>query len=189
MSALDFLRAVTPAAGCGTLCAFTPDNVPRGGCSYDANSLDRVAKFIAAHESDNVYWTPNTVREGINKKPTKDHITEMRWVHLDYDFTDNDTPESVLAKIRAYRLPPSIVVFSGGGYHIYWRLEKPIPVTPDNVAKLEVANRQVIADFGTKEGTHNLDRLLRLPGTRNWPNKGKRDKGRVPVDVTLVELK
>ena len=42
--------------------------------------------------------------------------------------------------------------------------------------------------LGTTPGTHNVDRLLRLPGTINWPNKVKLAKGRVACQASVVKL-
>ena len=42
-------------------------------------------------------------------------------------------------------------------------------------------------EFGSDEATHNIDRILRLPGTVNYPNKKKRVKGRVPTLAYVVE--
>ncbi|MCI0348313.1 MAG: hypothetical protein L0Z53_02715 [Acidobacteriales bacterium] len=38
------------------------------------------------------------------------------------------------------------------------------------------------------KGTWNLDRVMRLPGTTNWPDAVKRERGRVPADARLVDL-
>jgi uncharacterized protein DUF5906 len=39
--------------------------------------------------------------------------------------------------------------------------------------------------LGGDKGTQNVDRILRVPGTINWPNKKKREKGWVPCQATL----
>jgi len=41
-------------------------------------------------------------------------------------YTDIDDPtDAALAKLRGARLPPSVIVWSGGGYHAYWLLDEP----------------------------------------------------------------
>jgi hypothetical protein len=81
-----------------------------------------------------------------------------------------------------------MIVFSGGGYQGFWKLHPPVRVTDSNVDELENANRRVLTDLDPAHpGTHNLDRIMRLPGTMNWPTKVKLAKGRVPVEAKALQ--
>jgi hypothetical protein len=154
------------------------------GKSYTADTLDSAMMFLkrqAAMER-NLYWSPNAVRDAIDKKPRKSDIRSMRYVHLDHD----DASDEALEAIQNYRLPPTLIVFSGGGYNVYWKLLRPIKAN-GNIAELEAANAQVMLDLHAERGTHNLDRILRLPGTVNYPTKAKLKRGRVPVEAYVVE--
>ena len=42
--------------------------------------------------------------------------------------------------------------------------------------------------LGSVAGTQNIDRILRLPGTTNLPNKTKRERGRVPCQTKLIHF-
>ena len=42
--------------------------------------------------------------------------------------------------------------------------------------------------LGSVAGTQNIDRILRLPGTINLPNKTKRQRGRVPCQTKLIHF-
>jgi len=146
------------------------------------DSLKGVQRFIEKHSEDNLYWTPNALTRAINKKAKRTDISCMRCVHLDKD----DPSESALQRIRSYHLKPTMIVASGGGYNAYWLLDKPIHAN-GNIDRLEDANRRVILDLGGDIGTQNLDRILRLPGTINWPTKTKLARGRVAVKARLID--
>lgn len=86
-------------------------------------------------------------------------------------------------------LPPTMVVFTGYGIHAYWVLDKLINIDNDierervaTIAKdLQAFLRHhALQDYGWKlDATHDLTRVLRLPGTKNWKN---------PSDSRNVEL-
>lgn len=181
-NATEFLRAVTSAKGYGSLVAIDPQSGTCVGRGYSANTLTKARDFIDAHNKFNLYWTPNRLGTLLNKKPTKADITAMRWVHLDLDDPSNEALERILA----YDPLPTLIVFSGGGYNVYWQLAKPVHAN-GNIEELEAANRRVMHDLGAGAGTHNLDRILRLPGTTNWPTKTKLKRGRVPIVAKVIE--
>jgi DNA primase RepB-like protein len=83
-------------------------------------------------------------------------------------YTDIDDPSEVtLTKLRAAKLPPSVIVHSGGGYHAYWLLDEP---TTDLGAA-----RQVLQGLARTFGGDGLSpaQSLRLPGTVNTkPERG-----------------
>ncbi len=83
-------------------------------------------------------------------------------------YTDIDDPtDATLMKLRGARLPPSVIVHSGGGYHAYWLLDEP---TRD----LNIA-RQVLQGLARTFGGDSLSpaQSLRLPGTVNHkPERG-----------------
>lgn len=84
---------------------------------------------------------------------------------------------------------PSAIIFSGGGYQGFWKLDDPLFVGGDQtrVAEYEAYNRQLEIVLG---GDHcwNIDRIMRIPGTVNVPDQKKRDRGRVETLATIVSL-
>jgi len=83
-------------------------------------------------------------------------------------YTDIDDPtDATLVKLRGARLPPSVIVHSGGGYHAYWLLDEP-------TADLHRA-RQVLQGLARTFDGDGLSpaQSLRLPGTVNHkPERG-----------------
>jgi len=66
---------------------------------------------------------------------------------------------------------------SGGGYQPIWLFEEPIPATPENTARVESLGSN-IATLINGDGVQNIDRILRVPFTRNFPDAKKRKAGR-----------
>ncbi len=84
--------------------------------------------------------------------------------------------EAALSLLSAVPKPPSIVVDSGGGFHLYWLLDKALRLADradrtaakNLVRRLQGALRSAASDRGwTVDNTANLAQLLRLPGTLN----------------------
>ena len=117
--------------------------------------------------------------------------------------------EPAAAKVRiaaiydAHDPSPSIIVDSGNGLQALWLLEEPYPfprpasgldkdarkAAADVWARpIEDRNKVLAAATGAPAGTANVDRLLRLPGTINYPNKAKVAAGRVPCQARIVKL-
>lgn len=152
---------------------------PYGGCTGRWFGEDiAAATEWAVPENDagkNLYWTVNLVAEGCNKKPGKADIVATRFVHVDIDPPKDggalDKPK-VLAELVASPVPPTLIVDSGGGLQAFWRL-----VGSPTSEEVEAVNQSVAARWGG-DHCHNIDRLMRLPGTVNYPNAKKRAVGR-----------
>ena len=67
----------------------------------------------------------------------------------------------------------------------FWRLAEALPVDDPN--EVERYNHQLAIDLEGDIPTKNIDRILRIPGTINWPDKRKRKKGREPALADLIE--
>lgn len=136
-------------------------------------------------EGRNVYVTVNRVRDGVNRKPNKDDITGVRFAHVDVDppkgkasFT---VEEGEAAYERLLAASPTTINWSGNGWQALWRLE---PGT--SVEDVETINRGLIDALGGDVGTHDVSRLLRVPGLINWPDERKRGLGRQPKSSSIV---
>ncbi len=131
----------------------------------------------------NVYWTVNRVRGDVDRKPKKEDIEEALFLHVDLDPRKGEDVAKERTRIHKlledFQPAPTIVVDSGGGYQGLWRLDEPLYIggTAERWTDIEAYNRQLgIVLLG--DNTWNIDRILRVAGTVNWPDEKKRKKGR-----------
>lgn len=146
-------------------------------------------------EDHNLYFCVNPVDRMMSKKASREDISKMEYLHVDLDprageeltaererflgLLTNNLPEGVP--------DPTFIIDSGGGYHGYWKLKEPFIIDgkPDKYEAAKRYNMQLEAEFGG-DACHNVDRIMRLPGTLNRPDQKKIDKGRVTCLATVV---
>ncbi len=98
----------------------------------------------------NVYFSPAMrSREGADKEDVLG--TRAAWADVDH------------AELPDMTFPPSIIVWSGRGWHLYWKLTRTIT----NVEMIEGINQIICADVPEADKCWNANRLLRLPYTYN----------------------
>ncbi len=141
---------------------------------------------------ENLYFSVNDLREGVSKKATKEDVAALRGLHVDVDPRAGEDLEQergrILDRLRKFEPAPTVVMDSGGGYQAFWRLQEPIPTGGPlgRAAELEAYSLQLALRLGA-DPCHNIDRIMRLPGTINVPNKKKRDRGRVRALAAVVD--
>lgn len=130
-----------------------------------------------AHEVCNsgldVYFGVNLRKGGGGKK---DNVHYVNAFHAEVDYgsdghkkeCQHKTIEEALNAIEDFSPAPSIIIHSGGGFHCYWLLRNPIDVKEIGVSNIENINRNLSLKLGGDSGTHNIDRILRVPGTFNF---------------------
>lgn len=146
-------------------------------------NIEDALTFVAAHNVDkNIYYTLNVAKPGLNKKPSKADIIAAEWVHADLDPAEGESPETAksryLTKLGAFKYKPTMIIDSGNGIQALWRITT---VGPERFAQVEAVSKWIMTELGSKAGTQNIDRILRLPGTMNYPNAVKLSAGRVAV--------
>lgn len=186
---MAFLQQLRPH-GPWVLTRITPDgSAPTITRTFDVPSSSACAQFISASNATghNVYYTINPVRALVRKKPTKADISGAEFVQVDADPSDAETAEEFKTRflpiLKAFVPPPSFVIDSGNGIQVLWRLEGSV----SDVAAIESANKALLRALAAPSGTHNIDRLFRLPGTINWPNAKKKKLGRIACMSSLIE--
>jgi putative DNA primase/helicase len=120
-----------------------------------------------------VYFGVNP-RTGLGGK--KENVHYVTVFHLEVDYgtlghkkkTDAATYDEALEMINNFPIKPSLVIHSGGGFHCYWILKEPIKVADFGIDHLENVNRALSLALGGDTGTHDLSRVLRIPGSCNF---------------------
>ena len=137
-----------------------------------------------------IYFSVNPTRV-VSAKAQASDVTHLSWIHVDLDPEDGEDIDKERARLlaaiqdKSNGLPePSCIVYSGGGYWAFWRLEEPLPISDPEDAKLYNLQAELILGG---DGCHNVDRIARLPGTINWPNQRKAAKGQVPALATVID--
>jgi len=98
----------------------------------------------------------------------KENITHVRafWADLDRKlakgaFTVDD------AKAALIHCPPSIIVETPGGFHLYWLLAEPVPCDEDGRNEAERLLRRIqhaLERFGADANVTRVNQVLRIPG-------------------------
>jgi predicted P-loop ATPase len=197
---LDFLMFLQPE-GPWAVSAIPCEGGPPEAETFKKGDEERLRGWVQARNAEprrlNVYFQPNRLRRplrGKGAKAAKTDVATLDVLHVDLDPRVGEDLDEERARIRALlaeRRPegvpaPSVIVFSGGGFQAFWPLEPALPLDGTVEGADEAARwSQALELTLGADSCHNVDRILRLPGTVNWPNKKKRDRGQVP---TLAEV-
>lgn len=65
------------------------------------------------------------------------------------------------------KVPPDIIVNSGGGFHVYWLLEEPVYVRTGRWKEIESVVMGLTKRFKGDEMACDITRILRVPGFMN----------------------
>lgn len=156
-------------------------------------------KWVESHNGKrNLYFHVNPVRHPVGRKAERTDIASVNYLHVDMDAEAGADLEQekqrlllLLTKSRPAKIPePTVIVLSGGGVQAFWRLQTPIPINGE-LGLAEDAkryNQHLEMVFGA-DNCHNIDRIMRLPGTVNIPDAKKLKKGRVEVTARLLQFK
>lgn len=190
-----------------------PDNGPlwEAGSTFNFDQRELLIKDIQKRQArqSNVYYSVNkpckiSERQGKGGKNNIDDIIAIRALAFDIDFTSfARDQEAVLTFIdKDLELKPSLVINTGGGFHLIYLLDKRHKVTLYRPAKTDgeksenekmIANRTFATNLGHDfetllraklkdlpikvDNMSNIDRVMRLPGTVNYPKAEKIAKG------------
>jgi hypothetical protein len=192
---LTFWMEVTNVP-CVTLVAIKPDSKTTIAATFEPGAdLDRAADWIANFQKieQNIYFQPNETQPHTRKKPSKDEMAAAVCRFADIDPVDGAPLADERARLGKLAdhlkampdLPPTAIIDSGNGLQPLWAVQR-LPLGNDSNLVLVERQTVVLEKALGAGGTHNIDRLLRLPGTVNYPNATKRAKGRGVSRARLI---
>ncbi|MGZ2374078.1 hypothetical protein ACVI3U_001981 [Sinorhizobium medicae] len=176
-AAISYLQQILPNRW--DLAAIPPDGSRPEFRTFAPTEIQAATAWIEERQGRaGLYYHVNEIRPGIrHRKATKADIARVLHLHADIDASDDVT----LQRIRSFAPAPTVIVFSGGGYQPIWKLREP----STEFDRAECINMAIAHALGG-DNCHNVDRLLRLPGTVNMPNAKKQATGRVPVLARII---
>ena len=197
-AAVSFLKLVYPD-GPWVLTAIRTDRKAIDTKTFRPSTEDDLLAWLNAYNGErNIYWSTNPPVRDLSKKAEREDIKEVAYLHVDIDPRPGEDVEAEQTRIFDMLVeptprglpPPTCVIFSGGGYQAFWKLETPIPVNGDLALAEEnkLFNLKIEQLLGG-DNCHNIDRIMRLPGTINLPDEKKRKKGRRPALAKLMWFK
>jgi hypothetical protein len=206
--AINFLQMLRAAPW--VLTAISPIGEITTTTAQDARAAHTfVHKWIGER---NIYYSVNPTRTVKAKKAKKTDVAAIEFALADLDPADGESSEDAKARylkaLDAFKPTPTAIVDSGNGIQALWRLRQPIkladPITITNaqgenkivfppetsalIADVEARIAAVMVGLGSVAGTQNIDRILRLPGTKNFPNAAKAAKGRIVSKAKLIKF-
>lgn len=148
--------------------------ISTGGLTKSHRSWMNIPHYLDAFmmvQGGEIYYGP-AVRSSPDKMGKGNcRCSQVCWVDLD----NEELPDTLLVVM------PTAIVNSGGGFHIYWKLNEGC----SSVEALEGANQSLARALGG-DSAHNIDRMLRVPGSWNRKYEPPRQTALIHYDASLV---
>jgi hypothetical protein len=146
------------------------------------SAIEEISRGV---EGRNVYCGLATRRDSRNGKKENLRASGVLWV--DVDFYEEEDSEVFAVALESFPLPPSLRVSSGGGEHLYWILEEPYFFSSTRATeRFEHVLKGLCDTLGGDRAATDASRVLRVPGTMNYPDAKKRAVGRVPSPCQVI---
>jgi Family of unknown function (DUF5906) len=159
---------------------------------FEQVGIDKITAWINERQGRaNLYYSVNTLLHAMTKKAEREDLKDLVSLHVDLDPRQGEDQDAAQARIikqlEGLEKPPTWIINSGGGVQGIWDLTAPVPINGDlAIAEdLKMYNVQIERDLGG-DHCHNVDRIMRLPGTINLPDERKLKKGRRPALAYIV---
>lgn len=161
---------------------------------YDATELNEMSEFIVKtgrNHDTSINLNPRAKSLTCKQRGTREDILIVIGYTHDYDIRDPvhseqrlpETKEELMAFVRSLPKQPSIIVFSGHGYHCYYLFDEPIVIHSDDerdrIEQIGAGYEAFVKDKAFREHSWAFDtvsylnRMVRAPGTLNHKTKDK----------------
>jgi hypothetical protein len=122
----------------------------------------QAARYASERSGEDVYVgaAPRLEEDG-----TKAGVHRIRALWMDLDLKNGHTRESRLEQLRKLSCPPSLGVWTGGGLHPYWLLDRSAE-GPGELERAELIMRRLAVGMDG-DPVHDRSRIMRVPGTFN----------------------
>ena len=131
-----------------------------------------VESFIARWDRPGrgLFFCVSTIRD--REKRNKENVVEIPGLWADIDFKDViDDEAAILRRVKALPKPPSTIIRSGNGLHLYWKCKEALTVNivdgSETVERVEAALKLLADLVGGDMLVTQVANLMRLPGTHN----------------------
>lgn len=180
--AVDFLERLYPG-GPWCLSAATPERDKLDTRTFIDSAL--AEQWINAWNGQrNLYFHVNKPGDNnARSKLKRTDVAAVHYLHVDIDppngqAADAEFRDRTLGLLLKSKEPPTIVINSGNGLGAFWKLTSPIELDGSVSAADDAALYNItLSKMYGGDNCHNIDRLMRLPGTWNIPGESKRKKG------------
>lgn len=130
----------------------------------------QLKSFIQEHRDHDLFFGIATRDKGGGKK---ENIVHIPAVFIDQDFKAIPGGEQEAQKILdEFPLQPTIIVKSGGGNHLYWKLKE--PSDKGDIERCEAIMKGLAARLQGDMAATDASRILRIPHTLNHKYKPAR---------------
>lgn len=130
------------------------------------DKIENLTGYLRFHRNNcDCYFSPATRARREGSKEAILQISSL-WLDLDRkDFSSEDEWEKARQKIIKFPLKPSLLISTGGGKHIYWKLKE--PASNADILKVENRLKRLASYFQGDRKSTDASHLLRIPGTLN----------------------
>ena len=117
----------------------------------------------------------------------KGNLSAVSALWVDLDHRQPGDREAFEAALKSFPLPPSMRVASGNGEHVYWLLDEPFDLTTEaDRGRFELVLKGLADCLNADPSATDTTRVLRVPGTTNYPDAKKRAKGLEQAPCRMV---